>query len=123
MYKRENLCVCTNVYTVAGLPSGGVVQDTLSRHGMSGSMQADPSNFVVPTIGLPMMPQLQPQQMSIMPHVSVHLLRSIDTIIKKQLHYNTNYNVQINCRLINIIVSIYKWPDGEFAIQQLHNTG
>lgn len=52
----------------------------LARHGISSSLQTDLSSYVVPSIGLPVIPPLQSQQLPMvpmMPHVSCILLFSL----------------------------------------------
>ncbi|XP_054290498.1 peripheral-type benzodiazepine receptor-associated protein 1-like isoform X8 [Macrosteles quadrilineatus] len=57
------LWTCTAAQlTVPGhsLPSS-VVPDTLNRHALQGTLPTEPSNYVVPTMGLPILPSLPPQ--------------------------------------------------------------
>ncbi|XP_046682775.1 RIMS-binding protein 2 isoform X2 [Homalodisca vitripennis] len=51
--------------TIAGLPSS-VVPDPLSRHTITGTLPTEP-NYVVPTMGLPILPSL-PHQLPLLPH-------------------------------------------------------
>lgn len=58
-----NLLLC-----LAGLPNS-MMADNISRHALATSMPTEPSNYVVPTMGLHTLPTL-PHQLPLLPHVS-----------------------------------------------------
>lgn len=92
MYWVTKLVNDANVNLVvfsAGLPNS-MMADTISRHALAASMPTEPSNYVVPTMGLHSLPTL-PHQLPLLPHVSLWQCKPRIQSHKGLLHWHSKW--------------------------------